>query len=69
MLDGHRIAADLLAKEVHSTFDAARLSDLDFDVIPEEDDRSFTPADLGIWIDPIGQFSLWGQPIPPGPPS
>ena len=68
VLDGRKVAADLLAKEVHSpvppwndeseTFcrNSLKLAVEDLAEVPDEEDNQFSAEDLAIWIDPIGQF-------------
>ena len=55
-------AADLLAKEVHSDFGFVNKTSLELlDRVPDD---SFSVENLGIWIDPIGNWFLKNWPFP-----
>ena len=68
VLDGRKVAADLLAKEVHSSvppwkdqLDAENEKSCknaveDLVNVPDEEGNEFRADDLAIWIDPIGLY-------------
>ena len=71
VLDGRKVAADLLAKEVHSAVQpwiesvnspSSKSTNLgksiieDLSIVPDEEEKPFTAENLAIWIDPIGEL-------------
>ena len=68
VLDGRKVAADLLAKEVHSSVPpwkdqseatnekSCKNAVEDLVNVPDEEGIEFKADDLAIWIDPIGSY-------------
>ena len=68
VLDGRKVAADLLAKEVHSSVlprnnqseaineKCCKNAVEDLVNVPDEEGIEFKADDLAIWIDPIGSY-------------
>jgi len=53
VLDGHQVAADILAKEVHANFSDTETLLGNASQLPDQSDIESHLGDLGIWIDPI----------------
>ena len=70
VLDGRKVAADLLAKEVHSSVPpwkdqleatndkSCKNAVEDLVNVPDEEGIEFRADDLAIWIDPIGSYLI-----------